>query len=366
MKKKWTTKWSRKKLIGVGVTVGILGACLALEGYSKAPVNAITIDVNPSIELQTNRLNEVVKVNPLNKDAEQMLKGFKIKDPNLNDVVEDVVDRMVFTGHISGGSDNVVMLSVDEDNQNPDMVDKVNQTIAAYLEKRQVEASVLTQSVTADKADKQLADDKDVSPGKLTLIQKIMDGDKSLTFEDLSSISLKELLLAAEKINIDTDNLFDQYFIALDGSVKSEKDDQPLQSTKARVHKKDDHDVADDKENNASSTKSNHNNEKFDDDADDYHDDSKKNHAQSKPVVQEEAYDDDRHEEKEQPKKKQATAPIPVKNQEKHDDDHDDWDDDEWDDDNNDDFDDDHDDDWDDIDDDWEDDHDDDDDESDD
>lgn len=299
--------WNRKKLLSTGLVAGMLGAGMGVGAYFKTPVNALTIDVNPSIELVTNRLDEVVKVKPLNEDAEQMLKGFKLDD-ELEDVVEDIVDRMVFTSYISGGSDNVVMLSVNEDNQNPEMVDKVNQTIAAYLEKRKVAASVLTQSVDASKKDEQLADDKNVSPGKLSLIQRILDGDKSLTFEDLSSISLKELLVTAEKNQINTNKLFDDYFIALDDSVKTENKKQ--------------HD--DDKENKPAQHKVGVHKENRNDDWDDDH-------------------DDDRYEandQKDKPKKKQTTKTAPVavqKEDDDWDDDHDDWDDDDWDDDGSDD-----------------------------
>ena len=245
MKRKMFEKSNYKKLLTTALITGVLGTGLAVEAYLILPSNELTIDVNPSIELQTNRLNQVVEVNPLNEDATAMLQGFEIKDNDLEKVVEDLVDRMVLTGYISGGSDNLVMVSVDENNHNKGIVDEVNQAITAYLENRQLEAAVLSQSVDANKEDVKLADEKDVSPGKLSLIQKIIAGDKSLSLDDLASISFKELVLTAEENNIDTTQLFDHYSTALDESVKYDHDDkeQKNNETKVPVQNKQ-HDVA--------------------------------------------------------------------------------------------------------------------------
>lgn len=48
------------------------------------------MDVNPSIELKTNRLSKVVEVTPLNKDAEELLQNFEMKNNDVEIVVRDL------------------------------------------------------------------------------------------------------------------------------------------------------------------------------------------------------------------------------------------------------------------------------------
>ena len=60
------------------------------------------MDVNPSIEIKSNRLNKVVEINPLNEDAKNLLKDFKHKDKSLQKTIEDLADLMVLKGNRKG------------------------------------------------------------------------------------------------------------------------------------------------------------------------------------------------------------------------------------------------------------------------
>ena len=106
------------------------------------------MDVNPSIEIVTNRLDRVLEINPLNDDAKDLLKGFNPKDKNLERTVNDLVDLMILTGHIKGGEDNIVMITVSDDSVDNKLVDKVNRAIMAMLENKQIEATILNQAIS--------------------------------------------------------------------------------------------------------------------------------------------------------------------------------------------------------------------------
>lgn len=80
-------------LIAVAVLLGIIINQLAYT---------FTMDVNPSIEIKSNRLNKVVKINPLNEDAKNLLKDFKHKDKSLQKTIEDLADLMVLKGNRKG------------------------------------------------------------------------------------------------------------------------------------------------------------------------------------------------------------------------------------------------------------------------
>lgn len=175
-------------LIAVG---GFIGVRLTQPAY------ALTMDVNPSIEIVSNRLDRVVAVNPLNEDAREMLKDFSLNGRNLKNTVEDLADLMVLKGYISGGKDNLVMITVNDDS-NQEVVDKLNAAIAAYLENKQIEATIVNQAIAKN-------DDK---TAKEVVAAKISEVDDRLDYDMLTNLSLKQLVEYAEARNIAPEILF--------------------------------------------------------------------------------------------------------------------------------------------------------------
>ena len=138
---------TRNKRIGLMMVVALLavvfiGLRLTLPAYS------VTMDVNPSIEIISNKLNHVVAVNPLNEDAKELLKDFKLKDRKLKETVEDLADLMVLKGYISGGKDNLVMITVSDNEVKQKVVDNINKAIEAYLENKKIEATIVNQAIS--------------------------------------------------------------------------------------------------------------------------------------------------------------------------------------------------------------------------
>ncbi|MDD2446378.1 MAG: PepSY domain-containing protein [Tissierellia bacterium] len=183
---------NKKKISMLAIT--ILVATVAVVGINLTkPAYALTMDVNPSIEIVSNKLNRVVEVNPLNEDAKELLKDFDLKDRNLHKTVEDLADLMVLKGYISGGKDNVVMITVDDNSANKNAVSSLNKVIAAYLENKQIEATILNQIITKEYGDK---------TGKEIVAEKISDKDDVLDYENLLDMSLRELITLAEERGI--------------------------------------------------------------------------------------------------------------------------------------------------------------------
>lgn len=165
------------------------------------PANYLTMDVNPSIEIVTNRLDKVVEINPLNDDAKELLKDFQPKDRSLERTVNDLVDLMILTGHIKGGEDNFVMITVADDSVDNKLVDKVNRTINAMLQNKQIEATILNQAIAKSDRDKK-------QTGVQLAAQRLQEIDGSLTAEQLGSMTVKEIIHYSKENNIPIESLF--------------------------------------------------------------------------------------------------------------------------------------------------------------
>lgn len=196
------------------IALSILVISIAAVGYVVIqPVNSLTMDVNPSIEIVTNRLDRVVEINPLNADAEELLKDFNPKDKNLEKTVNDLVDLMILTGHIKGGEDNFVMITVDDDTMDSRLVDKVNRAIAAMLENKQIEATILNQAIARGNRDQK-------QTGVQLAAQRLEEIDGDLTAEQIGSMTVKELIHYSKENNLPIENLFKVAAGDIDGAIE--------------------------------------------------------------------------------------------------------------------------------------------------
>ena len=190
----------RHKKVLYALPIFIL-ALIVVGVVATQPVNSLTMDINPSIEIVTNRLDRVVEINPLNDDAKELLKEFSPKDKNLESTVNDLVDLMILTGHIKGGQDNYVMITVADDSADNKLVDKVNRAINAMLENKQIEATILNQAIArGERGEKQT--------GVQLAAQRLQEIDGSLTVEQIGSMTVRELIHYSKEHNIPIENLF--------------------------------------------------------------------------------------------------------------------------------------------------------------
>lgn len=201
---------TKTKKIGIIGVVAFLTLIVFIGVKLNQPAYEFTLDVNPSIQIVSSRLNKVLQVNPLNEDAKQMLKDFKIEDNDLEDTIEDIADLMVLTGYISGGKDNFVMITVEDKDVDSKYVDRVNNAIAAYLENKQLEATIINQTISEEMNAN--------STGRELVAHKINEIDDDLTLDDLSSMTIKDLIEIAAARGISPEELFSNVLAAKNGN----------------------------------------------------------------------------------------------------------------------------------------------------
>lgn len=185
---------NRKIILPIGMVAAILAIGIMAAVYYLSPANYLSLDVNPSIELQTNRLNQVVSVNPVNEDAKQILAGYELTDRNLETVIKDIVDRMIVNGYIASDLDNEILISTEDKSTTSTLADTVNNIITAYLKEKQLAASTILQTVNATDEELQASHANNVSVGKMRLIQSLIANNSTLTVEELSGMRISDLL----------------------------------------------------------------------------------------------------------------------------------------------------------------------------
>ena len=91
----------RRFLVFAILAIGALIISGAAFAYVTATTQRVTLDVNPSVELEINCFDRVTKIMPINDDAQKLLEGYSPRSKNINQVVEDIFGRMVTAGYLN-------------------------------------------------------------------------------------------------------------------------------------------------------------------------------------------------------------------------------------------------------------------------
>ena len=160
----------------------------------------VTMDVNPSIQFELNQDDEVVGISAGNEDAKKILEKVDVEDDDANKAVDEIVDSLVDEGHLST-ENNTVLLSVDndDDDKRVELEQKLGETIQSSLKENSIDGAIFSQDMDIDDDVESLIKKYDISYGKATLIEKILDenddNQKAYKVEDLVKLNAQELIM---------------------------------------------------------------------------------------------------------------------------------------------------------------------------
>ncbi|NLV86042.1 MAG: hypothetical protein GX025_02295, partial [Clostridiales bacterium] len=195
-----------KPLASIAAAIALLvGTAFGAGYYQKtlAVHSLVTLDVNPSIEIEANKNDVVLAIRGLNEDGENLLlkqeiEGKKLKGGDLETVAKELASKMAEEGYLTEMK-NSLLVSV----QNPDaerseeleniLMEKIKEALA----EKGIDGAVLGQTLTENEDLKALAEELGISLGKTEFISSIIEGNSELSYEELARLSINELLLIA-------------------------------------------------------------------------------------------------------------------------------------------------------------------------
>ena len=197
---------TEKKRIPWGVRVAAMAAALALVigvGFgagsyrlNNTVASTISLDVNPSIEIEVNRNERVLDVDALNEDAEIVLDDMDLEGSDLNVAVNAIIGSMLRNGYISELA-NSILISVDSKDvaEGAALQEKLAAEVNKLLHTQTFDGSVLSQTVVHESALEKKAAEYGITLGKAQLIERITQQGTTHTFEELARLSIHELNL---------------------------------------------------------------------------------------------------------------------------------------------------------------------------
>lgn len=196
-----------------------VAACLVLAigifGFSYYNTNmaidsVIDIDVNPSIEITTNKSDRVLDVVAVNEDGIEILDGMDLKNSELKVAVNAVIGSMVQKGYFAELDNGILVTVQNKDSAKAEKLrSEVLSGIDAQLTKNDVSAPVINQTVTDNGEAEKFAADNKISYGKAVFILGLVEKDSSLVAADLAKMNIYDIAKLVNDKNIDIKDIVD-------------------------------------------------------------------------------------------------------------------------------------------------------------
>ena len=188
--------------------VGVVG--VPYYGNNYVPDSHVDIDVNPGVEIVTNKKNKVLQVQSTNQDGAAVIDGMDLKNTELKVAVNALIGSMVQKGYIQ--NDNTGIL-VTVRNDNEDKANKVKaevlNDINTALSTNSVQATVINQTVKTTVDAKKFAAENNISIGKAVFVLNLAAKDTSLDAKELAKMKVSEIASLVVQKGIDIRDIVD-------------------------------------------------------------------------------------------------------------------------------------------------------------
>lgn len=199
----------RPRLVGAFAMVMVMAfTFIGLTNYSSnyKVDTTIEFDVNPSIEIEVNKKEEIIKINALNEDAKKVLDDMDFKGVDLDIAVNAIIGSMLKNGYLTVDQNSILVSVKNDDKEKGEQLQqKLSKEIQEILSASKIEGSVITQDYETNDDIKKISNDNNISEGKAELIKRILDAKLKdakgnlYTSEDLAKLSINELKLLLEE-----------------------------------------------------------------------------------------------------------------------------------------------------------------------
>lgn len=163
----------------------IVGAA-GLYANLSADRYIVAVDVNPAVELRVNGFDRISAVTLKNNDAKALIDEASLKGKTVSDAVDTLTEKLCGDGYLNENSNGVLVSVHGGDDA---LCSKIVGSVGKATERAGFNYAVLYQS---------LDDDAD---GKAELIAKLDGRFDDLSIEELSKLSVQELIFLAESLD---------------------------------------------------------------------------------------------------------------------------------------------------------------------
>lgn len=191
-------KKPRKRWASMAVAAALAVVCcvfgLTTWRNANAVASVVSLDVNPSIQLQVNKNEKVLSAEALNEDAQIILEGMDLKGTQLKVAVNAIVGSLLQNGYLDRISSAILISVEDQDSQRAARLESdLTAEVGAALQNASAGAAILSQTLSTDTDLNALAQSSNISVGKAAMIRDVQGLNSQLDFDALAALSVEEL-----------------------------------------------------------------------------------------------------------------------------------------------------------------------------
>ncbi len=207
--------WYKWALVAAAFVLVFTGAVMTTKVAGANRVAAIVaLDVNPSIEIEVNRDEKVLKVSALNDDAKVVIGDMDFERVDLEVALNAIIGSMFNKGYLSLDKNSLMISVASDDVERRDALQtRLTSKVEKMYEENDIHPSILTQTYDKDENFVQEMDNTSISPAKMALVEKILAAGlvdfhgNAYTKENLSELSVNELKVILESRNVSVDGI---------------------------------------------------------------------------------------------------------------------------------------------------------------
>ena len=196
------------KLWGISLLAMFLMTGCGSGQSTQKYTSLVTLDINPSIQLQLDDDHKVIEAIAVNDDAKKVLQDMELEQADANVAMNAVLGSLVKNGYLNANQ-NTVLLSVenDDDQARVALEDELSQYIYTTLKSYSIEGAIYSQDIDIDDDVESLMNKYSISYGKANLIEDIIDENddakKTYKVEDLVKLNAQDLILIYQSLDKD-------------------------------------------------------------------------------------------------------------------------------------------------------------------
>lgn len=208
----------RRRTIGRRLAAGLMtaaAACLLLTaGLSfrvKLAVDSIIgIDVNPSIEITTNRYDKVIEVRALNEDAQTVIGTMDLRNVDYEIAINALIGSLVKNGYFAEAK-NYILVSVENADaaKAEQMRGAITSDINNALAAGQRDAVIMNQQLSDTSGAESISNQYGISKNLAAFLEKLVELRPDLSYDQLADMSLSELVEFARQNSINLEAVLD-------------------------------------------------------------------------------------------------------------------------------------------------------------
>lgn len=173
----------------------------------RLPDSQIYLDVNPGIQITTNRRDKVINLRAVNVDANEIIEEIDYKNKALEDVTGDILESLVGKNYIDDEAIMLVSVYNKDLDKSKKQATELDHVIHNKLDNIKKNPILLTQSLDKSNTIDDYAQKYGISVGKMTFIRNMIILNPELKTEDLVNLSLTELIEISRNTGIDIEKI---------------------------------------------------------------------------------------------------------------------------------------------------------------